>query len=104
LAEAIGDALARASDIPVTLFRLSLNVRGSGAVGQMTKLLSDAFAAVRERGAQARDSAGMPKAAIMLLIDEADALGQSRDLAQMHHEDRAGVNALIRGIDTLAAD
>src|SRR5262249_10336253 len=37
-----------------------------------------------------------------LLIDEADALAQSRELAQMHHEDRAGVNALIRGIDDLA--
>jgi hypothetical protein len=30
-------------------------------------------------------------------VDEGDALAQSRDLAQMHHEDRAGVNALIRG-------
>lgn len=104
LAEAIGDVLARASRVPVSLFRLSLNVRGSGAVGQMTKLLSDAFAAVRDRGAQAVDAAGNPQAAIILLIDEADALGQSRDLAQMHHEDRAGVNALIRGIDTLAAN
>ena len=40
----------------------------------------------------------------MLLIDEADALAQSRDLSQMHHEDRAGVNALIRGIDRISDD
>lgn len=40
-----------------------------------------------------------PRGAIVLLIDEADALAQSRNLSQMHHEDRAGVNALIRGID-----
>src|SRR5262249_5080119 len=33
--------------------------------------------------------------------DEADALAQSREAAQMHHEDRAGVNALIRGIDRI---
>ncbi len=104
LAEAIGDALAREAEIPVTLFRLSLNVRGSGAVGQMTNLLSRAFATVRKRGIQAMDPVGEPKAGILLLIDEADALGQSRDLPQMHHEDRAGVNALIRGIDTVAAD
>ncbi len=104
LAESIGDALARSADIPVTLFRLSLNVRGSGAVGQMTKLLSSAFADVRQRGTQALDSSGKPSAALILLVDEADALAQSRDLAQMHHEDRAGVNALIRGIDTVAAE
>jgi len=35
-------------------------------------------------------------------VDEADALAQSREAAQMHHEDRAGVNAFIRGIDRLA--
>jgi AAA+ superfamily predicted ATPase len=39
----------------------------------------------------------------ILLIDEADALAQSREMAQMHHEDRAGVNAIIRGVDDLAA-
>jgi len=40
----------------------------------------------------------------ILLIDEADALAQSREAAQMHHEDRAGVNAVIRGVDDLAAE
>jgi AAA+ superfamily predicted ATPase len=40
----------------------------------------------------------------VLLVDEGDALAQSRDLAQMHHEDRAGVDALIRGIDQLRSD
>jgi AAA+ superfamily predicted ATPase len=35
-------------------------------------------------------------------VDEADALAQSREAAQMHHEDRAGVNAFIRGIDRIA--
>ena len=38
---------------------------------------------------------------VLLLVDEADALAQSREAAQMHHEDRAGVNAFIRGIDRL---
>ncbi len=38
----------------------------------------------------------------ILLIDEADALAQSRESDQMHHEDRAGVNAFIRGIDRFA--
>jgi AAA+ superfamily predicted ATPase len=39
---------------------------------------------------------------IILLVDEADALAQSRESTQMHHEDRAGVNAFIRGIDRIA--
>jgi AAA+ superfamily predicted ATPase len=38
------------------------------------------------------------------VIDEADALAQSREAAQMHHEDRAGVNALIRGISQIASE
>jgi AAA+ superfamily predicted ATPase len=38
----------------------------------------------------------------VLLVDEADALAQSRETAQMHHEDRAGVNAFIRGVDRIA--
>ena len=39
------------------------------------------------------------KGAIIFLVDEADALAQSREMSQMHHEDRAGVNAFIRGVD-----
>ena len=43
-----------------------------------------------------------PRGGVILLIDEADALAQSRENTQMHHEDRAGVNAFIRGIDRIA--
>lgn len=38
---------------------------------------------------------------VMRTTDEADAIAQSREAGQMHHEDRAGVNAPIRGIDAL---
>ena len=44
-----------------------------------------------------------PKGGAILLIDEADALAQTREASQMHHEDKAGVNALIRGINRLSA-
>jgi AAA+ superfamily predicted ATPase len=78
-----------------------LRARGSGAVGEMTRLISDAFRHIRSHCP--KPVAGKkPKGAAILLIDEADALAQSRELAQMHHEDRAGVNALIRGIDDIA--
>lgn len=104
LAESFGDPVARDEKIAVTLYRLSLSARGTGAVGEMTRLLSSAFNEVGEtakKGIPKRG--GRPTSAVILLIDEADALAQSREFAQMHHEDRAGVNAVIRGIDNLAA-
>jgi len=96
LAETFGDEVARAIGIPILLYRLSLSSRGSGAVGEMTQLLSSAFDEVRRVV-----SAGNRSTGVVLLIDEADALAQSRENAQMHHEDRAGVNAVIRGLNTL---
>ncbi len=101
LAETFGDAVARQANISVTLYSLSLTARGTGAVGEMTSLLASAFDEVRNAARKAV-SRGKPTAAVILLIDEADAIAQSRELAQMHHEDRAGVNAVIRGVDDLA--
>ncbi|OYW99537.1 MAG: ATPase, partial [Rhizobiales bacterium 32-66-8] len=43
LSETVGDAVARQEKIGVTLYPLSLATRGSGRVGEMTKLLSAAF-------------------------------------------------------------
>lgn len=63
----------------------------------MTKLVTQSFERLRK---DALSNAG-GKTALVLFIDEADALAQSREAAQMHHEDKAGVNALIRGIDSL---
>ncbi len=102
LAGTFGDAVARDTGLSVTLFSLSLNARGSGVVGEMTTLLSKAFTEVKMAARKAAGRNGKRTGGIVLLIDEADALAQSRELAHMHHEDRAGVNALIRGVDDLA--
>jgi len=99
LAETFGNSIARQLDISITVYRLSLRARGQGVVGQMTKLLADAFSYIS--GECKRWDKQLRKAGI-LLIDEGDALAQSRDQSQMHHEDRAGVNALIRGLNELA--
>jgi AAA+ superfamily predicted ATPase len=99
LAESFADAVARDLGINLRLYPLSLSARGRGAVGEMTALLTMAFEQVADAAKGGRDSKGNVRARVVLLIDEADALAQSRDLAQMHYEDRAGVNALIRGID-----
>lgn len=104
LARSFGNEVARRASVQVHLYSLSLNARGSGAVGEMTRLISGAFRQIRDAVAKSRDSRGRAARGIILLIDEADALAQSREAAQMHHEDRAGVNALIRGVDDTAAD
>lgn len=99
LAESFAQQVAVDRNINISVLRLSLRSRGTGAVGEMTRLLGEAFDYVitRSRTLVRGD-------ALILVIDEADALAQSRELAQMHHEDRAGVNALIRGIDGIAAE
>lgn len=102
LAETIGDAVARQEKINITLFPLSLSTRGQGRVGEMTQLISAAFDYTIEEAKKLKSSNGRSRGAVILLIDEADALAQSRENAQMHHEDRAGVNAFIRGIDRIA--
>jgi len=101
LAETIGDAVARQENIAITLFPLSLSTRGQGRVGEMTQLLSAAFDHTVTEASKLKSGSGAARGAIILLVDEADALAQSREAAQMHHEDRAGVNAFIRGIDRL---
>jgi len=101
LAKSFGDPIARQYDVPITLYGLSLNARGSGAVGEMSKLVAAAFEQFTEAARKGARSHGIKRSGVILLVDEADALTQSREFAQMHHEDRAGVNTLIRGIDGL---
>jgi AAA+ superfamily predicted ATPase len=105
LAETVGDAVARQEKIEVALYPLSLATRGSGRVGEMTRLITGAFNEVHEAATRLRrDNGSRAGGGIILLVDEADALAQSRESGQMHHEDRAGVNALIRGVDRLAEE
>lgn len=102
LAESIGDEVARRHNIGITLFPLSLASRGVGRVGEMTRLISAAFDLALQEAEKKAGKNGKPSGGVILLVDEADALAQSRELAQMHHEDRAGVNAFIRGVDRVA--
>jgi len=102
LAQTIGDAVARQENINITLLPMSLSARGKGMVGEMTQLVSAAFDHTIEQAQKMQSNSGSKAhGAVILLIDEADALAQSRENAQMHHEDKAGVNAFIRGIDRL---
>ena len=102
LAETIGNAVAEQENIDITLLPLSLSTRGQGRVGEMTQLLSAAFDYTIDKANKLRGNSGHARGAVILLVDEADALAQSREATQMHHEDRAGVNAFIRGVDRIA--
>ena len=103
LAESFGSSLATSLEIPIRVFKLSLSARGRGLVGEMTALISTAFNRIIREAHGGRNADGTARAASVLIVDEADALSQSRESGEMHHEDRAGVNALIRGIDNLAS-
>lgn len=93
-AECIANRLARESNCEdPLLFRLSNRVRGSGKVGEMGTLLTQAFADVIQ-------SAGKNRRAF-LIIDEADSLATVRSQEQSHHEDKVAVNTLIQCIDDL---
>lgn len=101
LAESFGCDLADQLDLPVFLYRLKLATRGSGLVGEMTALIGDAFSHLQAAGRRAAGTRGV-NSVLVLVVDEADALVQSREAQQMHHEDRAGVDAFLAGIDSLA--
>ena len=102
LAETIPDAVARQEEIEIDLLPLSLSARGQGKVGEMTQLISAAFDfTVKEANTIQKNKEGAD-GAIILLVDEADALAQSRETADLHQEEVSGVNAFIRGIDRLA--
>lgn len=75
------------------LFKLSTRVRGSGKVGEMGTLLTEALQEVVH-------SAGKSRRAI-LIIDEGDSLGAKRSQEHSHHEDKVAVNTLIQHVDDL---
>jgi SpoVK/Ycf46/Vps4 family AAA+-type ATPase len=94
-AEAIANRLARDAHIEdAILFKLSNKVRGTGKVGEMGSLISDAFAEITK-------AIGTGKGRAFLIIDEGDSLGASRSQEHSHHEDKVGVNTLIQAIDNL---
>lgn len=94
-AEAIANRLARDAKIEdAILFKLNNKVRGTGKVGEMSTLITQAFEDITR-------SIGLGKARAFLIIDEGDSLGASRSQDHSHHEDKVGVNTLIQSIDNM---
>jgi len=94
LARSIGSRVASNLKTEITLFVINAQVRGGGHVGELTQNISRTF----NEAERCQEREQIP---VMVFIDEADALAQSRGGSQTHHEDDAGVNTLIQRIDRL---
>jgi len=94
LAGSIGTPLAREIDRRVVTMETPSDLRGWGHVGELSARVTEAFAQARRRSKDI--GAGL------LVIDEADDVATARAQNQAHHEDRAGLNVLIKQVDQLA--
>jgi SpoVK/Ycf46/Vps4 family AAA+-type ATPase len=95
LVTSIGTVIANKLDKQIVVLETPSDIRGGGLVGQLSERVTAAFSEAR---VQAAHDPGI------LVIDEGDDLGTSRAQMQAHHEDRAGLNVLIKEIDRLARD
>lgn len=95
LATSIGSPLATRLDKRVAVLETPSDIRGGGLVGQLSERVTAAFQEARVK---------VGKGQGILIIDEGDDLGTSRAQMQAHHEDRAGLNVLIKEIDRLARE
>lgn len=92
LAHCIATPLSKLlGDEPVILFETPSDIRGGGHVGEVSRRITAAFDYAKTHLRKGEYG--------ILLIDEADDLATSRDQMQAHHEDRSGVNVLIKEID-----
>jgi SpoVK/Ycf46/Vps4 family AAA+-type ATPase len=95
LAGCIGTPVAKRLDALVLSLETPSNIRGHGLVGELSARITVAFEQARAR-VQSRKT--------ILIIDEGDDLATSRTQMQAHHEDRAGVNVLVKQIDQVARE
>ncbi|KYF57869.1 hypothetical protein BE04_20340 [Sorangium cellulosum] len=96
LAASVGTPLAKGLDRKVVGLETPSNIRGWGRVGEISARITEAFEQACARARQVGCG--------LLIIDEADDLATARGEMQAHHEDRAGVNVLIKQIDRIARE
>jgi SpoVK/Ycf46/Vps4 family AAA+-type ATPase len=96
LATSVGTPLAERIDRRVVALETPSDIRGWGRVGEISARLTDAFTQAKGRAREL--------GAALLIVDEADDLATSRAQMQAHHEDRAGLNVLLKQIDLLARE
>jgi len=96
LANSVSTPLGKKLDKRIICFETPSNIRGAGRVGEISNRITEAFSHVK--GKIGKTDFGI------LIIDEADDLATSREQNQAHHEDRAGLNVLIKQIDLITRD
>jgi len=94
LASCVATPVARAIDQRIVCLETPSDIRGGGHVGELSARITEAFTQAKARAAAVGRG--------ILVIDEADDLATGRSQMQAHHEDRAGVNVLIKQISQLA--
>lgn len=82
--------------ITIHAFETPSDIRGGGHVGELSQRITSAFTQAKAQLSNGKYG--------LLIIDEADDLATSRSQNQAHHEDRAGVNVLIKEIDQIEKD
>jgi SpoVK/Ycf46/Vps4 family AAA+-type ATPase len=97
LARCIGEPLSEKLDAHITLLESPTDIRGTGLVGDISARISSTFEEAKKTAAIAKNGY------TLLLLDEGDDIATSREQLQAHHEDRAGVNSLIKELDKLQA-
>jgi AAA+ superfamily predicted ATPase len=96
LANTVGTPVAKRLDSRLTCFETPSDVRGGGRVGELSARVTSSF--------QQAKTKLRPKECGLLIIDEADDLATSRSQHQAHHEDRAGLNVLVKQIDSISKE
>lgn len=95
LANCIGSKLSESlNNEPVWIYRAPSDIRGTGLVGELANRMTSMFESVKADSANRKYR--------ILIIDEADDVSNSRENSEQHHEDRTGVNTLIKEIDKLS--
>jgi SpoVK/Ycf46/Vps4 family AAA+-type ATPase len=95
LALSVATAVSREIDDKILAMETPSDIRGTGLVGDLSARIVAAFE-------EARHAAR--KQATVLIIDESDDLATSREQNQAHHEDRAGVNVLLKQLDQISRE
>lgn len=93
LAQSIATPLAKRLEEKITVFETPSDIRGGGLVGEISNRITAAFDQVKRKLGE--EGIGL------LIIDEADDIATSRAENHAHHEDRAGLNVLIKQLDSI---
>lgn len=96
LANCIATPLGKLLDKRVFCFETPSNIRGGGKVGEISNRITEAFTLAKSK-IKGHDAG-------LFIIDEADDLATDREQSQAHHEDKAGLNVLIKQIDSVAKE